>query len=124
MFCQNCGKQLEEGVKFCDSCGAAVQNRENIVRQERPAYQGQSTSSAAKANVSPKSRLVAALLAFFLGGIGAHRFYVGKNGTGILLLLSNILFFAGCLWAIVDFIIILCGSFTDSDGKVLANWDV
>lgn len=26
MFCENCGKELREGVKFCSSCGAAIQN--------------------------------------------------------------------------------------------------
>jgi TM2 domain-containing membrane protein YozV len=35
--------------------------------------------------MSDKSRLVAALLCFFFGALGIHRFYVGKIGTGILL---------------------------------------
>ena len=34
--------------------------------------------------VSSKSRLVALLLCFFLGGLGVHRFYAGKIGTGIV----------------------------------------
>lgn len=34
-----------------------------------------------------KSKTVAALFAFFLGGIGAHKFYLGKIGQGILYLL-------------------------------------
>ena len=38
--------------------------------------------------ISPKSRLAAALLAWFLGVIGIHRFYVGKVGTGILMILT------------------------------------
>ena len=38
--------------------------------------------------VSEKSRLAAALLAFFLGGLGIHRFYVGKVGTGIAIILT------------------------------------
>ena len=33
-----------------------------------------------------KSRIVAALLAFFLGGLGAHKFYLNKNGKGFLYL--------------------------------------
>lgn len=34
-----------------------------------------------------KSRIVAALLAFFLGGFGAHKFYLNKNGKGFLYLI-------------------------------------
>ncbi|MBO4381063.1 MAG: TM2 domain-containing protein [Clostridia bacterium] len=71
-------------------------------------------------SASPKSRLVATLLCFFLGGLGIHRFYVGKVGTGILYVFTGGLFGIG---ALVDFIMILCGSFTDKEGKFVTNWD-
>ena len=64
-------------------------------------------------NKSPKSWLATTLLCFFLGIFGVHRFYVGKIGTGILWLLTGGLLGFGVL---VDFIIILCGNFSDSDG--------
>lgn len=66
--------------------------------------------------VSPKSKGTAAVLCFFLGGLGVHRFYMGKIGTGILWLCT--LGLAG-VGMIVDFIMILCGSFKDSDGLPL-----
>lgn len=66
--------------------------------------------------VSDKSKGVAAVLAFFLGAFGIHRFYVGKIGTGILWLVT--LGFGG-IGALVDFIMILCGSFKDKNGAVL-----
>ena len=66
--------------------------------------------------LSRKSRLVAALLCLFLGYLGIHRFYVGKVGTGILWLLTGGI--AG-IGIIVDFIMILVGSFTDSEGYYL-----
>ena len=68
--------------------------------------------------ISPKNWLAAVLLAFFLGGIGVHRFYVGKIGTGILMILT-----CGGLgvWTIIDLIMILVGSFKDSDGLPLKN---
>ncbi len=67
-------------------------------------------------NKSQKSWVVALLLCFFLGGLGVHRFYVGKVGTGIVQLLTVGGF---GIWALIDFIIILVGSFSDSEGKTL-----
>jgi hypothetical protein len=69
--------------------------------------------------VSDRSRLAAALLCFFVGVLGVHRFYVGKVGTGILQLLT-----VGGLgiWALVDLILILVGSFRDKQERLLINW--
>lgn len=57
-----------------------------------------------------KSKLVAALLCFFLGFFGIHRFYVGKYGTGLIWLFTLGL---GGIGVIVDFIVILIGGFRD-----------
>ena len=69
--------------------------------------------------VSDKSRLAAALLCWFVGVLGVHRFYVGKVGTGVAMLLT-----CGGLgvWALIDLIVILLGSFKDQDGRALQNW--
>ncbi len=69
---------------------------------------------------SSKSRLVAAILCFFLGWLGVHRFYVGKAGTGILIIVTFGGFFG--IWPLIDFIMILVGSFTDKQGHVLTKW--
>ena len=63
--------------------------------------------------VSDKDFVVTILLCFFLGGLGVHRFYVGKIGTGILMLIT-----CGGLgiWSLVDFIMIVCGVFRDVNG--------
>ncbi len=69
---------------------------------------------------SDKSRGVALALAFFLGVFGAHRFYTGKVGTGILQ--------AGTLgglgvWYLYDLIMVASGGFTDKDGRRVSRWD-
>ncbi|HUU77062.1 MAG TPA: NINE protein [candidate division Zixibacteria bacterium] len=69
--------------------------------------------------VSQYSRMVAFLLCLFLGVFGAHRFYVGKAGSGVLYLCTYGLFYIG--W-FIDLIIILAGSFTDNFGLPLTEW--
>lgn len=67
---------------------------------------------------SDKSFVAAILLCFFLGGLGVHRFYAGKVGTGILMLLT----IGGFgIWTTVDFILIVCGAFKDSSGLPIKN---
>ena len=69
--------------------------------------------------VSDRSRLAAALLCFFVGVLGVHRFYVGKVGTGILQLVT----FGGLgIWALIDLIVILVGTFRDKQERLLVNW--
>ena len=67
---------------------------------------------------SEKGYVPMILLCFFLGGLGVHRFYAGKVGTGILMLLT-----LGGLgfWTIIDFIIIVLGNLKDSDGLKIKN---
>lgn len=63
---------------------------------------------------SSKSFVAAILLCFFLGSLGIHRFYVGKIGTGIL----QIITLGGLgIWVLIDFIMIIIGKFTDSEGR-------
>ena len=62
--------------------------------------------------------VVTLLLAFLLGVIGAHRFYVGKTGTGILMLLT----FGGLgIWLLIDLTLIVTGQFTNKDGEKIAR---
>ncbi|WP_035059454.1 TM2 domain-containing protein [Andreprevotia chitinilytica] len=69
--------------------------------------------------MSDKRILTVALLCFFLGGFGVHRFYVGKIGTGVLQLVT----LGGLgIWALIDFIMILVGSFTDKQGNKITEW--
>lgn len=71
-------------------------------------------------DISPKSRLAVSLFAWFLGAFGVHRFYLGKIGTGLLMLFT----IGGLgIWALVDFIMAVAGVMKDKDGKVIKNWE-
>jgi len=68
---------------------------------------------------SSKRILPAFLLCFILGVFGAHRFYVGKMGTGFLQLIT----LGGLgIWALIDMVIIILGNFEDSEGNKITEW--
>ena len=68
---------------------------------------------------SEKSRLGALLFCLLLGPFGAHRFYVGKIGTAICMILT----LGGLgMWVVVDFIMIVIGSFRDKQGHRVFKW--
>ena len=97
MFCKECGQEIKDKAVICIHCGV-------------------STVSDSVPNGEQKEWLVTLLLAFFLGYFGIHRFYTGHTGIGVAQLLT----FGGCgIWAFIDFILIIVGSFKDSDGRSL-----
>jgi TM2 domain-containing membrane protein YozV len=73
----------------------------------------------AAVTVSDKSRLAVSLFAFFLGVFGAHRWYLGKAGTALLMLLT----LGGLgIWALVDFIMAVSGQMKDKEGQLITKW--
>lgn len=63
-----------------------------------------------------KNKITAALLAFFLGGLGVHKFYLGENGAGVLYLLFFWTFIPGII-AFFEFIGLLLMSDAAFNGK-------
>lgn len=123
MFCHNCGKEIDDNAVVCPDCGVPTTNYQQAQQQPNIVINN-SNSNANVVNgfgvgISPKSRTVAALLCFFLGLIGIHRFYVGKIGTGLIWMFTFGLFGFG---AIIDFIMIIFGAFRDKYGLVIKNW--
>jgi TM2 domain-containing membrane protein YozV len=90
-FCRSCGKELHETAKACPGCGAA------------------------QATKGEKNRMTAAALAFLFGGFGAHKFYLGKGGQGVLYLL----FFWTLIPSFIAFI--ECISYLCSSDEVFAR---
>jgi TM2 domain-containing membrane protein YozV len=88
-------------------------------------------------NYAPKSKIAAALLAFFLGSLGVHNFYLGYKSKAwtqlgltifgyvtAILLIGFVFIFAVGIWAFIEFIMILAGGGqyrTDANGVPLTS---
>lgn len=109
-FCKHCGGKIPADAVICTLCGRQVESlagaqtsQPNIVINN--ANQNTNTNiNAASVTGRARSKWTAVLLCFFLGYFGAHKFYEGKTGMGILYLLTFGLFGIG---AIIDFFILL-----------------
>jgi TM2 domain-containing membrane protein YozV len=108
IFCYSCGTKISTSAAFCPNCGA----KQNMAA-------GQMVAAAHNITVAlDLDYITLLLLALFLGGLGAHRFYARKIGTGILMLLTG----GGLgIWWLIDFIIVFCGKFTDKNGDVISG---
>ena len=71
-FCFECGSKINSKAEICPRCG---------VRQYP------SPGSIGTSSLSGRNRTVAAVFALLLGGIGIHKFYLGRIGQGILYIL-------------------------------------
>ena len=98
MKCEHCGAPVKTDDRFCTYCGTRLAYDTCQTQAAQPVvvnvYQQQSSERVVYVDryvqkVSEKSRLVALLWCLFLGVIGAHKFYEGKYGMGVLYLLSG-----------------------------------
>lgn len=111
-YCKHCGQIIDFDCVVCPKCGKQV---EQLKTDEKNIIINNSSSSSASAAASTisvpvyRGRMVrkwtAFFLCLFLGFFGAHKFYEGKKGMGILYILTFGLFGIG--W-IIDLIAILC----------------
>lgn len=108
-FCKHCGGKIPADAVICTLCGRQV---EKMASEAAPTPQIVVNNSNLNANANinagiaakPKNKWVALLLCIFLGWIGAHKFYEGKIGLGILYLLTLGLFGIGVF---IDFLVLL-----------------
>jgi len=66
-YCRDCGKIIKSNAEVCLYCGCRQRAEINFSFE--------------------RNKIVAALLALFLGGFGGHKFYLGQSGTGVLYLI-------------------------------------
>lgn len=131
MFCASCGKRLDGGEKFCAGCGAQIDGSGGVSPNQigaQPAFspQNQNTSGVKKTPV------------FVLNLFGLNwisRFITGHIGTGILVLLLDIVSWAttafiigyvglgigGIIW-LVDLITVCTNKWITRDGKYVTQW--
>ncbi len=150
MFCRNCGKELIGTPEICMNCGArplagnsfchACGAETNPLAEICIKCGVRLAKAGVAADVSSKSRLATTLLcilpAWFFSVFGIHRFYLGKTGTAVGMLLLTILgwitiwiwglgfifFVAGGIWSFIDFLIVVTGNMKDLEGKPIKNW--
>lgn len=74
---------------------------------------------------SDRKILLAFLLAWFFGMLGVHRFYAGRIGSGVAMLILTCTVFGAIvtvIWLLVDLIVLATGGFRDGDDKLMKEW--
>ena len=170
--CKGCGEEIADDVMFCPKCGvrqnsssdreenidkivantaaitddvsSVISDAHNLVKFGKKV--GKATVKEVtekKDGASLKSRVIAALLAFFLGMIGVHSFYLEKKGSGFvhllltaigiaaivlmdtmdeIYILAPIAFSINGIWCVISAFLLLCGAGKDGNGLPVKNW--
>ena len=88
-FCSHCGNAVSPMAVACPQCG-------------HPVVSQQTTGQPLANPYAPaKSRVTAGILGILLGGLGVHKFYLGKVGPGVVHLLIFVIFF----WTLIPTIV-------------------
>lgn len=117
MYCTNCGEPMNDGAQVCVKCGYAKNTAKNFC-----ANCGQPVDPnaaicvkcgaplkkvSAGGNLNGQDKMVMAIVAFFLGGLGIHNFMMGETKKGIFRIVMSCLCGIGAILALIDFIKIL-----------------
>ena len=102
--CKHCGEILDVSLRAAEEAKKSTASHQPMVFMNAGGGGGGSSASAVGGGfggqiVGTKSRVVAAILAFVLGGIGVHKFYLGQIGWGIIYLLFS--------WTFIPFLVSL-----------------
>lgn len=128
MKCPNCGGPRSQNDRYCIYCRTPFETAQTAPegKQEIHIHYHQEIGNEPQYRVehiyvpqerrSSRSRVLALVLCLFLGMLGVHRFYLGKNGTGVLYLFTYGCFGIGWL---VDICSLLFGKPRDKQGDLL-----
>ncbi len=99
IVCPQCGAPIDPYASECKFCGEKIALQQAVQQaapQPQPVYMQQPQPTVVvqqpvyNTAINPawpvKSKMAAGLLGIFLGGLGIHKFYLGKTGMGILYL--------------------------------------
>ena len=109
-FCKHCGAKIPEDAILCTACGRQVEEMKGAA-QPSIVINNENTNANMNMNMMggmygrPRNKWVALALCLLLGFVGAHKFYEGRAGMGILYILTGGLFGIG--W-FIDIIVLLC----------------
>ena len=111
MYCSNCGKEIDDKAVVCVYCGVATHN----------------LNDAQNIDMNRKSKIVAGLLAIFVGSLGIHNFYLGYKDKGVIQLLLTVVGWIvvvgpiiAWVWSLTEAIQIFTESINkDGDGRPL-----
>ena len=111
-FCKECGQKIAKKAVICPHCGCQVEDTATQSQAQAPQIvinnsnqnQNQNMVGGIPFGARIRNKWVALLLCWFLGFLGAHKFYEGKGGMGVLYIFTFGLFGIGVL---VDFINLL-----------------
>lgn len=99
----------KENEKYCFSCGTSIDSRAVNCPKCGVAQPDISVNTTLNTHW-----LAVLLLALLLGIFGAHRFYLRRTGSAILMLIT----IGGLgIWYLVDLIMIITGNFRDHYGR-------
>jgi hypothetical protein len=106
MPCSACEAEISAIARECPHCGTTQ-------------FDARGTSLTELSAPSERRALTAGLLCLIVGVFGAHRFYVGKHGTGLLMILT----LGGMgIWWLADLIMLVTGQFRDKEGRRVTEW--
>ena len=109
-FCKECGQKIAKKAVICPHCGCQVEETKTEAAAPQIVINNSNTNQNQNVNMMtgmfgrPRNKWVALLLCVFFGWFGAHKFYEGKGGIGILYLFTAGLFGIGVFF---DFFAIL-----------------